>query len=105
MSPQEIKKNIKSLIVGEETWRPQGHLRLKIVIVGSNKWVKNHLYLTVLLYTARLGNISPLANSTSVNNCYVKYVKLLNLALFIGPTATIYGISISSTSGVRRPHS
>ena len=38
------------------------------------------------LFVYKLKLIPPLATSTSVNNCYVKYVKLINFVLFIGPT-------------------
>lgn len=73
----------KVLIVGKITWRLFGHLRAKVVIVGGNKWDKNHhrcaqlphcfsIYLKkIFSWLKQLLNCDyPLiAISTSVNNC------------------------------------
>ena len=57
-SPQELN----DLFVGKKMRRTFGHLRAKIVIVGSSNWVKIIIfvpnYLTVLVYTKTIIHLS-----------------------------------------------
>ena len=52
----------KVLLIGKKTRRPFGHLRTKIVIVGSCERLKNIIfvlnYLTILVYTKIHGHFS-----------------------------------------------
>ena len=58
------------LFVGKKMRQPFSHLRAKIVIVDSSKWVKKHHFYAQLshCFASQLWKFPPLATHTEVNN-------------------------------------